>query len=124
MMWLVRHGLDSFLKELYSNGKLFFGLSAGSIMMGTHWVRWDDPDDDDTASLFDCLGFVPTVFDTHAEDEDWKELKTALRLLGPGAKGYGIPSGGVISADGTGKLTNLQKEPLLFMNAGGSVKRV
>ena len=90
MHWLKKHGLDSFLWELRGRGKLFLGVSAGSIMMGTYWVRWADPEDDGTAELFDCLGFVPTTFDTHAENEDWKELKTALHLQGSGSRGYGI----------------------------------
>lgn len=99
MRWLVRHGLPGFLKELYDRGKLFFGVSAGSIMMGTHWVRWKNPDDDGAAELFDCLGLVPFIFDTHAEDEDWKELKMALQLEGSGSRGYAIPSGGMVSGE-------------------------
>jgi cyanophycinase len=123
MRWLNQHGLAGFIKELYDRGKLFFGLSAGSIMMGTHWVRWEDPKDDATAELFDCLGFVPTTFDTHAEDEDWKELKAALRLQGPGAKGFGIPRGGMVVVDSQG---NMDAEiPLLrYENNGGEVQRV
>jgi peptidase E len=124
MRWLVTHGLDGFLKDLYREGKQFFGMSAGTIMMGTHWVHWDDPENDDTASLFNCLGFVPTVFDTHAEDEDWKELKTALRLLGDGARGYGIPTNGMISGDSAGNLVNLEKKLLNFVNDNGEVKRL
>lgn len=124
MRWLVRHGLDSYLKQLFDRGKFFFGMSAGSIMMGTHWVCWEDPEDDATAELFDCLGFVPTVFDTHAEDEDWKELKTVLRLMGPGSSGYGIPNGGMISADSQGLLINLEKAPLCYINNEGQVQRV
>jgi hypothetical protein len=93
-------------------------------MMGKHWVHWDDENNDDTARLFDCLGFIPAVFDTHAEDEDCKELKTALRLLGPGARGYGIPRDGMISADGLGTLVNLEKELLVYENHDGSIERV
>ena len=56
MAWLNRHGLADYIRALYGSGKLFVGMSAGSIMMGAHWVRWEDEDDDATASLFDCLG--------------------------------------------------------------------
>ena len=38
-----------FLRELFERGKPFFGSSAGSIMLGRQWVRWEDPDDDATA---------------------------------------------------------------------------
>ena len=121
--WLKKHRIDSFLKTLFENGKRFAGVSAGSIMLGSHWVRWDDENDDDTASLFDCLGIIPLIFDTHAEDEDWKELKTALKLMGPGSHGYGIPSGGMISADGSGHTVNIVKELLVYVNDNGAVRR-
>jgi len=93
-------------------------------MMGSHWVHWDNAEDDTTASLFDCLGFIPTVFDTHAENENWKELKTALRLLGPGTKGFGIPSNGMLLADSEGGLTNLEGKMLSFRNCAGTVKEI
>ncbi len=120
---LARFGIDSLMRDLFANGTLFFGVSAGSIMMGDHWVRWRDPDDDDTAELFDCLGLVPATFDTHAEDEDWKELKACLRLMGPGAKGYGIPGGGMISGDSSGHLVNHEKELLCYENVNGHIQR-
>ena len=124
MNWLVRHGLVEYMRELYGSGKLFVGMSAGSIMMGRLWVRWEDPDDDGTSELFDCLGIIPAVFDTHAEDEDWKELKAALKLLGPGAVGYGIPRDGMISADALGTFVNLEKELLYYRNDGGRIERI
>lgn len=123
MNGLVRHGLAGYMKELFGQGKRFVGLSAGSIMMGSRWVRWGKEGDDSTASLFDCLGLVPEMFDTHAEDEGWKELKAALRLMGPGARGYGIPRDGMICADSEGNLANLEKGLLCFVNDGGQVRR-
>lgn len=122
MHWLRLHGLIDFLKELRSQGKLFLGMSAGSIMMGAHWVRWEDPDDDKTAELFDCLGFVQTTFDTHAEDEDWKELKMALKLQGPGSQGYGIPRGGLLSVDSEGRMVSFEKTLLCYVNNVGQVQ--
>ncbi len=124
MRWLEQHGLVGFLRGLRSQGKVFFGMSAGSIMMGTHWVRWENPNDDTTAELFDCLGFAPTVFDTHAEEEDWKELKMALQLQGPGGRGYGIPSGGMASVDDQGQIVSLEKTLLCYVNIEGQVQRV
>lgn len=122
MKWLIRHEMSDFLHELYKLGKLFVGVSAGSIMLGSHWVRWEDENDDNTASLFDCLGLVPKIFDTHAEDEDWKELKTALRLMGPGSTGYGIVREGMIRADHLGNLIELEKKLLLFANDNGTIR--
>ncbi len=69
-----------FLRELFERGKPFFGSSAGSIMLGRQWVRWEDPDDDATANLFPCMGFAPIVCDTHGEAEGWEELRALLRL--------------------------------------------
>jgi len=127
---IEKHGLAGTLRGLYNKGKLFIGISAGTIMLGEWWVRWEIEGDDSTASLFRCLGIVPATFDTHAEDEDWVELKTALRLLAgrrddgqPGGaaspRGYGLPRGGIISADGQGNLANLSKEYLTFIYENG-----
>jgi peptidase E len=122
--WLRRHRLFDFLTELHENGKPYIGISAGSIMMGSHWVRWEKPGDDSTASLFDCLAFVPTVFDTHAEDEDWAELKTALRLQSSGSRGVAIPRDGLLRVDHEGRMEPLVKPPLIFENRNGRVLRV
>lgn len=122
MYWLSRHGLAAFLNELYSKGKRFMGVSAGVIMMGTHWVRWKIPGDDDTSELFDCLGIIPVLFDTHGEDEDWVELKAALKLTGDDTLGYGLPRECMISADSNGTLVNLNKEYLVFANKGGKIR--
>ena len=93
MQILKEKNMIEFFQELYEEGKLFFGVSAGSIMLAKEWVRWQNPDDDSTAELFPCLGFAPIICDTHAEEDDWAELKTALQLREDGTFGYGIPSG-------------------------------
>ncbi|MBN2402473.1 MAG: Type 1 glutamine amidotransferase-like domain-containing protein [Spirochaetes bacterium] len=123
MRWLNLHKLTPFLMELYANGVLFFGLSAGSIMLGKQWVRWKDPDDDSSASLFGCMGIAPVVCDTHAEKDKWEELITAVKLLGDKSKGYGIPAGGVIVAGADGGLSALVKPAALFVNNSGRVVR-
>ena len=122
MNGLKKHGLDGFLKDLYAGGKRFICTSAGAIMMGTRWVRWENPSDDSTAELFDCLGIIPAVFDTHAEDEDWIELKTVLRLMGDGSRGYGLPRGSIISADSSGAFVNFNGAPMTFINNNGEYK--
>jgi hypothetical protein len=85
-----------FLQGLYEKGKPFFGLSAGSIMLAETWIHWVDPDDDSMAELFPCLGFAPIICDTHGEEDDWEELRAALKLAEDGRKGYGIVSGTAI----------------------------
>ena len=39
MKWIKKHDLAGYLKNLYIAGRRFMGVSAGVIMMGTHWVR-------------------------------------------------------------------------------------
>ncbi len=92
-----------FLHDLFERGKPFFGSSAGSVMLGRQWVRWEDPDDDATASSFPCMGLAPIVCDTHGEAEQWEELCTLLRLMPEGTRGYGIPAGAglCVCPDGT-----------------------
>ena len=119
---LKKAGLDVFLTELYNDGKIFFGTSAGCIMMGRNWVHWDVEGDDSTASLFDCLNFVPMTFDTHCEDEGWKELKCALRLMGSGSRGHGLSTGGFYTADKEGDLKILRNAPVVFRNTNGKIE--
>ena len=121
--WLQKHGLVPFLRDLHREGKPFLGVSAGVIMMGSHWVHWEVPEDDDTSSLFDCLGLIPLLFDTHGEDEDWVEIKAALKLLGDGARGYGLPGGTVVEADSGGTLTELEKAYIIFINESGKIRQ-
>lgn len=92
MRILREKNMVEFFQDLARRGKPFIGISAGSIMLAKEWVRWSDPENDSTAELFPCLGIAPLLCDTHAEDDDWAELKTALGLKGSGT-GYGIVSG-------------------------------
>ena len=56
------------LRQLYEAGTVFTSVSAGTIMLGLAWPHWDDEDNKpEKAILFECLGFAPTVFDTHCE---------------------------------------------------------
>lgn len=117
---LQQLGLCSCLKDLREQGKVFFGLSAGSIMMGENWAHWEKEDVDSTSSLISCLGLVPYTFDTHCESENWRELKQVLRLKGDGAVGYGIQSGNMATVDAKGKLSSVF--PLdSFINQKGKI---
>jgi len=116
-------GLKVFFQELADQGKLFFGASAGSIMLADQWVRWRDPDDDSTASLFDCMGLAPVICDTHAEDDDWVELKAAIQLKEDGALGYGIPSGACLIVNSSGGVEALGKPIVIYAQKSGMVVR-
>ena len=111
------------LRELFEKGKPFFGTSAGSIMLAWQWVRWEDPDDDTTASLFPCLGFAPIVCDTHGETEGWEELRTLLRLSPEGTLGYGIQAGAGLRVYPDGKLEALGAPVHCYAHSGGRVVR-
>jgi peptidase E len=108
MLCLERNGVASLLKELHQAGKPFIGASAGSIMLAQNWVRWPDAGNDATAEAFPCLGLAPLLCDTHAEKEDWEELKVLLKISGA-AVGYGIPSGAALRVFADGSLLALGK---------------
>jgi hypothetical protein len=104
MRILKEKKMDGFIKGLVKEGKPILGMSAGTIMMSNEWVCWQDPDDDATAGLYSCLGLANVICDTHAEGDDWVELKAALQLKPDGAVGYGIPSGTFLKAYPDGRL--------------------
>ena len=80
MRVIDERGLAPYFRELHRGGKIFEGVSAGSIMLGEHWVRFAD-DDDDRGERFDCLGIVPVSFDAHDEADGWGELHALARLM-------------------------------------------
>jgi len=104
MMSLEKKNMVGFLQKLYQQGKPFFGLSAGSIILAEKWVQWSDPNDDSTAKLFPCLNIAKVLCDTHGEQDSWNELKIALSLSEDGEKGYGITSGAAITVYPDGKV--------------------
>lgn len=112
-----------FLRELFERGKPFFGSSAGSIMLGWQWVRWEDPDDDATTGLFPCMGLAPIICDTHGEAEDWEELRTLLRLTPEGTVGYGIPTGTGLRVCPDGRLEALGAPVHCYSHGSGTVVR-
>ncbi len=120
---LRERNMINFLSQLYKQGKLFFGLSAGSIMLAKEWARWQNPDDDSTAKLFPCLGFAPIICDTHDEQEGWQELKTVLGLEQDNVKGYGIVSGTAVKVLPDGEIEALGGAIHQYIRQGSKVKR-
>lgn len=104
MQVLEEKNMKGFLADLFNRGKVFFGASAGSIMLAREWVRWRDPEDDSTTELFPCLGITPIICDTHAEEDNWEELKAALKLKEEDTQGYGIPSGSCLKVYPDGRM--------------------
>jgi peptidase E len=120
---LERTGIAAPLKELHHAGKPFIGASAGSIMLAKSWVRWPDSGNDATAETFPCLAMAPLLCDTHAEKEDWEELKTLLRLSAP-ATGYGIPAGAALRVRPDGSLFALGKPMPRFTCGEGRLRQL
>jgi peptidase E len=121
---LEEKNLTEFFQGLFVQGKLFFGASAGSIMMAREWVRWKNPDDDSTAELFPCLGLTPLICDTHAEGDNWEELQAALKLKGTGSEGYGIPTGSCLKVCPDGRLEALSSPVYHYVNRNGRIERL
>ncbi len=114
MKVLAKRGMDSLLTSLHAAGKPFFGVSAGSIMLSQRWVRWRDPQDDESAELFSCLGLAPVLCDTHGESDGWVELQAMLRLCRVGTSGFGIVSGSALAVAGDGAVTALGGDVHVF----------
>lgn len=122
MQCLRRHAMIPFLRRLHRTGTPFFSLSAGSIMLARQWVRWTDPDDEESARPFRCMGLAPVLCDTHAEEDDWEELKTLLRLLPAGSTGYGIPSGGGLRISGKNRIEALGQPLVRFRHEPSGIR--
>ena len=121
---LAEKSMTGFITGLYRQGKPFFGLSAGSIMLACEWVRWRDPDDDSTAELFPCLDCAPVLCDTHDEEGGWEELRAALNLKEDGADGYGIVSGTALKVFPGGKTEAVGGAVHRYGKRGGQVVRI
>jgi peptidase E len=123
MQVLEEKNMIGFLRELYLQGKMFFGASAGSIMLAREWVRWRDPNDDASVELFPCLGFAPVICDTHAESDDWEELRTALSLKKDITPGYGIATGSCLKVSGESRVEALGGPVSMYIQEAGNVNQ-
>lgn len=86
-----RNGLRGAFVRRYYEGALLMGVSAGAVQLGQ--AGWSDGGGT-PRTLFDTLGLVPFVVAAHDEQNDWEELKEAVRQAGGVRRGLGIPTGG------------------------------
>jgi len=98
MQLVDERGLAPYIRRLAAAGKPMEGISAGAILLGSHWIRFPERGEPER---FDCLGVVPASFDTHGEDDDWSELRELARHTRDERTVFGIPSHGAASWDGT-----------------------
>jgi len=124
MRILVEKKMTGFLRGLHRSGKLFLGVSAGSLMLAQKWVWWRNPHNDESAEIFSCLGLAPILCDTHGEGERWEELKTLLTLSPTGAIGYGITSGAAIVIEPDRTLSVLGGEVDRFRRRANGIVRI
>jgi peptidase E len=124
MQVVQEKNVAEYLVGLYKQGKPFFGVSAGSIMLAKEWIRWRDPDDDATAEIFPCLGLAPVICDTHGEQDRWEELQALLALEKDGTTGYGIVSGTAIKVFSDGKIEALGGAIHQYTKHNGKVERI
>jgi peptidase E len=124
MQVVQEKNVAEYLVGLYKQGKPFFGVSAGSIMLAKEWIRWRDPDDDATAEIFPCLGLAPVICDTHGEQDRWEELQALLALEKDGTTGYGIVSGTAIKVFPDGKIEALGGAIHQYTKHNGKVERI
>jgi peptidase E len=124
MKVLVEKGMMDFLRNQYREGKPFFGLSAGSIMLAKNWVRWSDSQADSSAELFPCLGLAQVHCDTHDEGNDWEELRVLARLVPAGSVSYGITSGAALAAYPDGSVQAFGGEIHCFKQTGKIVAQI
>lgn len=118
---LRKKKIDEFLRQLYHEGKVFFGISAGSIMLAKKWVHWTDPDDDSTAELFGCLDIASVICDTHDEESGFEELQAAIALENAGTTGYGLASNTGIKVYPDGKVEAIGGPVWRFVKKNGNV---
>jgi peptidase E len=124
MRVLQEKGMVEFLSNLYKEGKLFFGTSAGAIMLAKEWVRWRNPDDSSSAELFPCLDIAHVICDCHDEMGGWEELKAALLLKEVNTKGYGLVSGTALKVFPNGNLEALGGTVHQYIRHNGGTDRI
>ncbi|HEX7605019.1 MAG TPA: Type 1 glutamine amidotransferase-like domain-containing protein [Polyangiaceae bacterium] len=123
MQLIGERDLGGYFHELAGAGKIFEAVSAGSIMLGEHWVRFPDGEDH-KAEVFDCMGIVPMSFDAHDEASEWEELRVlAKKLPAKAAKAvYGLTSGTAAAWDG--KKLRALGGPVARYSCGAGSKRL
>jgi len=124
MQVLKKAGMIDFLLDQYQGGKPFFGVSAGSIMLGKSWIRWRDPDDLSTGELFQCLGIADVFCDTHDEEDGWEELRMLAQLVPAGTAVFGIPSGSALVTNPGGSVRAVGGEVHRFLRTGDVVNPI
>lgn len=85
LYWVRKCGLDKYLKELIDQGKIYLGVSAGSIIMGSdiELSGWKKEWDENVVNLKDLSGLnlVPFAVSPHFIEEDLPLLKEKSKTV-------------------------------------------
>jgi cyanophycinase-like exopeptidase len=83
-------GIRAAVERRYQAGGTIIGVSAGAVQCGTHALVTSGDSDSHLVATF---GWCPFVVAAHDEANDWKDLGTAMLMLGEAAEGFGVPFG-------------------------------
>lgn len=86
------NGLNKTIVTRYYEGAVLIGVSAGAVQLGLAGLSTSGEATSD--NLIHTFKLVPYIIGAHEEKEEWKDLKKAIRLMGSGVQGIGIPTGG------------------------------
>ena len=113
---LASSGGGAWIREARQRGVHLGGGSAGAILLGAWWARWPSEAPPgvpfDGGELVACSGAVPMVVDTHAEDDDWAELRLVEGMQraakrSDGLSLWGVPTHGALLVDSDDKVVEL-----------------
>ena len=71
-----------------------------------------------------CLKIGDVICDTHAEDDDWEELKIAMALKSDQETGFGIPTGSCLVVHPDHNCTALGGPVIRYGNENGRIKQL
>ena len=83
MKELVESGLDHYLKKYIEEGGLYYGGSAGAIVLGLRVDTQDDPNTCDWSTNEGLNVLQGTSVACHVKDEDLEKVLNGLHSLGP-----------------------------------------
>lgn len=85
LYWVRKSGLDKYLKELIDQGKIYLGVSAGSIILGPNieLSGWKKDWDENVVNLKDPTGLnlVPFAVSPHFIEEDLSFLREKSKTV-------------------------------------------
>ncbi|MCY7293920.1 Type 1 glutamine amidotransferase-like domain-containing protein [Alteromonas sp. a30] len=107
-------GLDNIICNRYEKGAVLIGISAGAIQLGRAYIYKSDEEE----YPIEMLNILPFSLDAHDEDRDWTNLKDLMLHLENRQKGLGLPKGGGVVVQPTGKITPIRYPAVKLVNHG------